>query len=329
MKLMHMKKIVLTGLILLGAHTGAAALDGGASLQLSNQIGTTMSAPRTTLDYASMPELSAQSVLVFDQASGQPLLAKNANMQTPIASITKLMTAMLVVDAGQPLDERITITSEDRDTLKGTGSRLAIGASYTRGQLLHLALIASDNRAAHALGRTTTGGLDRFVANMNRMARALRMNDTVFVEPTGLSSENRSTAIDLAKLADYAYQNYAEIRHISTTGNYTLGTQRVVLKKKRRHSEVRYRKVAFNNTNRFTRADDWDVGLSKTGFINEAGHCLVMQAHVAQRDVIIVLLDAQGTSRRAGDAARIKAWLESGSTASRRADIPYTPASRT
>ncbi len=329
MKPMHMKKAVLTGLILLGAHTGAAALDGGTPLQLSNQIGTAMSAPRPTLDYASMPELSAQSVLVFDQASGQPLLAKNANMQTPIASITKLMTAMLVVDAAQPLDERITITSDDRDTLKGTGSRLAIGASYTRGQLLHLALIASDNRAAHALGRTTTGGLDRFVGNMNRMARALRMHDTVYVEPTGLSSENRSTAIDLAKLVDYAYQNYPEIRHISTTGNYTLGTQRVVLKKKRRHSEVQYRKVAFNNTNRFTRADDWDVGLSKTGFINEAGHCLVMQAHVAQRDVIIVLLDAQGTSRRAGDAARIKAWLESGSTASRHADVPYTPASRT
>lgn len=280
------------------------------------------------LDYASMPELSAQSVLVFDQASGQPLLEKNSTMQTPIASITKLMTAMLVVDAGQSLDERITITSEDRDTLKGTGSRLAIGASYTRGQLLHLALIASDNRAAHALGRTTTGGIDRFVSNMNRMARALRMNNTVYVEPTGLSSENRSTAVDLAKLVDYAYQNYPEIRHISTTGNYTLGTQRVVLKKKRRAPQVRYRQVAFNNTNRFTRADDWDVGLSKTGFINEAGHCLVMQAHVAQRDVIIVLLDAQGTSRRAGDAARIKAWLESGSP-SRHADLPYTPASRT
>ena len=136
-----------------------------------------------------MPELSAQSVLVFDQASGQPLLAKNATLQTPIASITKLMTAMLVLDAAQPLDEKITITADDRDTLKGTGSRLAIGSSYTRGQLLHLALIASDNRAAHALGRTYPGGLERFVATMNRMARALGMHDTVYVEPTGLSSE--------------------------------------------------------------------------------------------------------------------------------------------
>ena len=319
---MHMKAI-LTGLILVGVHTSAAATDAQANLQLSARMSTTMSAPQPQLDYAAMPDLSAQSVLVYDQASGLPLLAKNASMQTPIASITKLMTAMLVVDAGQPLDERITITSEDRDTLKGTGSRLAIGSSYTRGQLLHLALIASDNRAAHALARTTQGGLDRFVAKMNRMANALRMYDTVYVEPTGLSSENRSTAIDLAKLVNYAHQNYPEIREITSTGSYNLGTQRVVLKKKHRKAQVLYRSVAFNNTNRFTRADDWEIGLSKTGFINEAGHCLVMQAHVADRDVIIVLLDAQGTNRRAGDATRIKEWLESGHT------DHYTPASRT
>lgn len=295
-------------------------------------MGATVSAPLSTPqpapDFASMPELSAQSVLVFDQASGQPLLAKNATLQTPIASITKLMTAMLVMDAAQPLDESISISAEDRDTLKGTGSRLAIGASYTRGQLLHLALIASDNRAAHALARTSPGGLQRFVATMNRMALALGMHDTVYVEPTGLSSSNRSTALDLAKLANYAYQNYPEIRQITTTGSYNLGTQRVVLKKRHRKPQVYYRTVAFNNTNRLTRMDDWHIGLSKTGFINEAGHCLVMQAQVAQRDVIIVLLDAMGTNRRAGDAARIKAWLESGST-SRHADTRYTPASRT
>ena len=325
-------KAILTGLILVGVHTSIAALDDITSPRLSARMSATMSvpisvpmsAPQPMLDYAAMPELSAQSVLVFDQASGQPLLAKNANLQTPIASITKLMTAMLVMDAAQALDEHITISSDDRDTLKGSSSRLAIGASYTRGQLLHLALIASDNRAAHALGRTTTGGLDRFVANMNRMARALGMNDTVYVEPTGLSSENRSTALDQAKLADYAFQNYPEIRHISSIGNYTLGTQRVVLKKKRRQ-EVHYRQVAFNNTNRFTRANDWHVGLSKTGFINEAGHCLVMQAQVAQRDVIIVLLDAQGTHRRASDVTLIRQWLES----RRQPEIHFTPASRT
>jgi len=327
LKRKHMKA-VLSGLILLCVHTGAAALDGNASLQWSDQIGTPVTAPQSTPDYASMPELSAQSVLVFDQASGQPLLAKNATLQTPIASITKLMTAMLVMDADQPLDEKITITSADRDTLKGTGSRLAIGSSYTRGQLLHLALIASDNRAAHALGRTYPGGLERFVATMNRMARALGMQDTVYVEPTGLSSGNRSTALDLARLANYAHQNYPEIRHISSTGHYTLGTQRVVLKKKHQKARVLYRPVAFNNTNRFTRAEDWHIGLSKTGFINEAGHCLVMQAQVANRDVIIVLLDAQGTNRRAGDAARIKRWLESGSL-THRVDNRHIPASRT
>ncbi|MCL5059180.1 MAG: serine hydrolase [Candidatus Thermoplasmatota archaeon] len=320
-------KAVLSGLIALCVHTGAAAFDGQASLQWSPRIGPLQSAPQAESYDAAMPELSAQSVLVFDQASGQPLLAKNATQQTPIASITKLMTAMLVVDAGQPPDEKITITDEDRDTLKGTGSRLAIGARYTRGQLLHLALIASDNRAAHALGRTYPGGLDRLVATMNRMARALGMNDTVYVEPTGLSSGNRSTALDLAKLADYAHQNYPEIRHISTTGHYTLGTQRVVLKKRHQKARVLYRPVAFNNTNRFTRAEDWHIGLSKTGFINEAGHCLVMQAQVADRDVIIVLLDAQGTNHRAGDATRIKQWLESGPL--HRADNRYTPASRT
>jgi D-alanyl-D-alanine endopeptidase (penicillin-binding protein 7) len=320
-------KAVLTGLIVLCVHTGAAALDGRTSLQWSHEPAAAPSAAPAHYDYVSMPELSAQSVLVFDQASGQPLLAKNATMQTPIASITKLMTAMLVLDAGLSMDESITLTADDRDTLKGTGSRLAIGATYTRGQLLHLALIASDNRAAHALGRTYPGGLERFVATMNRMARALHMVDTVYVEPTGLSSENRSTAMDLAKLADYAHQNFPEIRHISSTGHYTLGTQRVVVKKKRKQPKVYYRTVAFNNTNRLTRMDDWQIGLSKTGFINEAGHCLVMQAQVAQRDVIIVLLDATGTNRRAGDAARIKAWLESGP--SQHATTRQLPASRT
>jgi len=317
---------VLTGLILVCVHTSVAALDDRTNLQLSTRMSATMSAPQPMLDYAAMPELSAQSVLVFDQATGKALMAKNATLQTPIASITKLMTAIVVLDAGESLDERITITSDDRDTLKGTGSRLAIGSSYTRGQLLHLALIASDNRAAHALGRTTKGGLDRFVANMNRMARALHMSNTVYVEPTGLSSDNVSTALDLTKLVDYAFQNYPEIRHISTTGNYTLGTQRVVLKKKNNRT-VQYRQVAFNNTNRFTRADDWHVGLSKTGFINEAGHCLVMQAQVAERDVIIVLLDAKGTSRRAGDAALIKQWLESAQLSE--SESRFIPASRT
>jgi D-alanyl-D-alanine endopeptidase (penicillin-binding protein 7) len=317
-------KAVLSGLILLCVNASVAANGGQAFMQWSNQSDGAHYGWPSTSEYVPMPTLSSQSVLVFDQSSGQPLLAKNASQQTPIASITKLMTAMLVMDAGLSMNEKITITDADRDTLKGTGSRLAVGSQYTRGQLLHLALIASDNRAAHALGRTYPGGLNRFVASMNRMARALKMHDTTYVEPTGLSSGNRSTALDLAKLTDYAYQNYPEIRSISTTGHYTLGTQRVVVKKKDQKAQVLYRPVAFNNTNRFTRADDWHIGLSKTGFINEAGHCLVMQAQVANRDVIIVLLDAQGTSNRAGDATRIKEWLESGNAYNR-----VNPASRT
>jgi D-alanyl-D-alanine endopeptidase (penicillin-binding protein 7) len=323
-------KTVLAGLILLGATTGAAAFDGQASLHWGQSGASNMpAAPRAESAYiTAMPELSAQSVLVFDQASGQPLLAKNASMQAPIASITKLMTAMLVLNAGLPMEETITLTDEDRDTLKGTGSRLAVGSSYTRGQLLHLALIASDNRAAHALGRTYPGGLERFVGTMNRTARMLGMKDTVYVEPTGLSSENRSTAMDLAKLADYAHQNFPEIRHISTSGHYSLDGQRVLVQKKRHQPQVSYRTVGFNNTNRLTRMDDWNIGLSKTGFINEAGHCLVMQAQVAERDVIIVLLDAMGSNRRAGDAARIKQWLESNSPA-HRADNRHPAASRT
>jgi len=269
------------------------------------------------------PDLNAHSVLVFDRVSGEQLLSKNATVQTPIASITKLMTTMLVLDASQSLDERITITAEDRDTLKGTGSRLAIGSSYTRGQLLHLAMIASDNRAAHALGRNYPGGLTRLVFHMNSMARELDMNNTVYVEPTGLSSRNRSTAFDLAKLVSYAYQNYPEIRHMSTAGQYNLGIQRIVIKKKRQKAKVMYRNVAFNNTNRFTRAEEWHVGLSKTGFINEAGHCLVMQAQVAGRDVIIVLLDATSSNKRANDVWRIKSWLET-SNADYRPDSNYT-----
>src|SRR5512143_2075660 len=319
-------RAVLSALILLCVHTSAAALDARTAQPLNPQPSAPVSATQPEYDY--VPQLSAQSVLVFDQATGQPLLAKNPSLQTPIASITKLMTAMLVMDAGQPRDEKITISPEDRDTLKGTGSHLAIGATYTRGQLLHLALIASDNRAAHALARTSPGGLDRFVASMNRMARALGMHDTAYVEPTGLSSSNRSTALDLAKLANYAYQNYPEIREITSSGSYTLGTQRVVLKKRHHKPHVYYRTVAFNNTNRLTRMDGWHIGLSKTGFTNEAGHCLVMQAQVAQRDVIIVLLDAMGSARRAGDALRIKQWLESGSVP-QHADNRYTPASRT
>jgi D-alanyl-D-alanine endopeptidase (penicillin-binding protein 7) len=266
-------------------------------------------------DQAPALGLRSASVLVLDQETGEPLLEKNPTMQTPIASITKLMTAIITLDAHTPLDERITISKLDVDTLKHTGSRLSVGSTYTREQLLNLALIASENRAAHALGRTYPGGVEKFVQAMNRKARALGMTNTFYVEPTGLSSSNQSTAEDLARLVDYAYNNYPALREITSTGEYSLGKQRVVVRaksKKRRHASRRvyYRNVAFNNTNLLTRKDDWQIGLSKTGFINEAGHCLVMQAEIAERKVIIILLDSLGKYSRIGDANRIKRWLE-------------------
>ncbi len=254
-------------------------------------------------------ELSSHSVMVFDQYSGETLYAKNPGLQTPIASITKLMTAMVTLDAQAPLDERIEITRDDIDQIKGTGSRLPIGAVYTREQLLNLALIASENRAAHALGRTYPGGLDAFVAAMNRKAQELGMKKTLFVDPTGLSSFNQSTAEDLVRLVDHAYSHYPDIRNISTSTDYSLGKHRVVVKRKGR-TRAYWRDLAFVNTNRLTRTDEWQIGLSKTGFINEAGYCLVMQADIAGRQVIIVLLDAVGTYSRLGDANRIKRWLE-------------------
>lgn len=263
------------------------------------------------------PSLSAIAAIVYDQHTGQILLSKNPELQSPIASITKLMTAVVLMDARVNMNERIAITRQDVDHLKATHSRLPIGAIYTREQLLNMALIASENRAAHALGRTTfAGGEGEFVAAMNRKARQLGMLNTNYVDPTGLASTNRSTAEDLVKLVNHAYLNYPEIRRIASSGEYSLGFQRVVLKSRghRRHHHaarrVCYRQVAFNNTNLLTREGEWEIGLSKTGFINEAGHCLVMQARIAQREVIIVLLDTPGKFNRIGDATRIKQWLE-------------------
>ncbi len=247
--------------------------------------------------------LRSASVLVVDQATGEALYAKNPDRPAPIASITKLMTAMVTLDAGLPLDEEITIGPEDVDRLKGTRSRLALGTTLTREALLHLALIASENRAAAALSRAYPGGRPAFVEAMNRKARQLGMTHTHFVDGTGLSSENQSTAADLVKLVDAAYR-YPLIRRISTTGSYDL---LVPTRKQVRH-------LAFNNTNLLTRRDDWEIGVSKTGYINEAGHCLVMQAKIAEQKVIIVLLDSWGKLSRIGDANRIRKWLEFGGT---------------
>ncbi len=260
-------------------------------------------------------ELRSAAVLVVDQATGEALYSKNQNVATPIASITKLMTSMVVLDAGLSMYEPVQINEEDIDYLKHTGSRLALGTELTREELLHLALIASENRAAAALSRTYPGGRTAFVRAMNRKAAALGMENTWFVDSTGLNSDNRSTASDLVKLVNAAY-HYPVIRRITSTGQYGVyvpGNKLVHVKENGQVHKISLptmRHVAFNNTNALTRSPDWEIGVSKTGYINEAGHCLVMQAKIANRPVIVVLLDSLGKWSRIGDAARVRKWLE-------------------
>lgn len=244
-------------------------------------------------------DLKSSVALVLDQDTDEVLFSKNPQAVLPIASITKLMTALLVVEAGQSLDEKITITDEDKDTEKGTGSRLAIGTTLTRGELLHLALMSSENRAAHALGRNYPGGLDVFVQAMNRKAQSLGMLDTHYVEPTGLSSRNQSSAKDLAQLVKTAHQ-FPLLRELSTSPEHVVALGR--------------RQVRFGTTNGLVRKSDWDIGLQKTGFINEAGQCLVMQAQMAGRKLIMVFLDSAGKYSRIGDAERVRKWLTGASS---------------
>jgi D-alanyl-D-alanine endopeptidase (penicillin-binding protein 7) len=239
--------------------------------------------------------LSASVALVVDQSTNEVLFSKNDNAVLPIASLTKLMTGLVVADAHLPLDEEINITREDIDTLKGSRSRLIVGARLTRGELMHLALMSSENRAAHALGRTYPGGIDQFVRAMNQKAMALGMTDSLFVDPTGLSSRNQSSARDLATLAAAAY-NQPIMRELSTSPGYSLA--------------VGQRTLQYNNSNGLVRSDHWDIGLQKTGYISEAGRCLVMQATVAGREVIMVFLDSVSKVGRLRDAERIRQWME-------------------
>lgn len=242
------------------------------------------------------PKLSANAVFVMDQNSREVLVSKNDKAVLPIASLTKLMTGLLVADARLPLDEEITITEDDLDIYKGTGSRLAVGTRLTRGEALHLALMSSENRAAHALGRTYPGGIVNFVRLMNAKAAELGMRDTHYVEPTGLSVENRSSARDLAVLAAAAYQRPL-LRELSTSQGYTLESGRRVLQ--------------YRNSNRLTADPNWNIGLQKTGYISEAGRCLVMSARLAGRQVIMVFLDSADKASRIGDAQRVRRYVES------------------
>lgn len=240
--------------------------------------------------------LYSASALVIDQVTGQPLLDKNSHEVVPIASISKLMTAMVVLDAKLDLNEVISVGDEDVDGLKGTRSRLPVGTTMTRETAMLLALMSSENRAAHTLGRHYPGGLYAFVAAMNRKAQALGMHSSRFEEPTGLSSNNVASARDLAKMVAAAAR-YPEIRQFSTTAEARL--------------EINGHIRDFGNTNALVRSDNWEIGLSKTGYISEAGRCLVMQARVADKPVVIVLLDSVGKMTRVGDANRIKRWMES------------------
>lgn len=239
--------------------------------------------------------LKSASALVLDQSTGQALVEKQAGAVLPIASLTKLMTAMVLLDARLDPKEKLTITKEDLDVLRHSRSRLPVGTQLPREQALLLALLASENRAAHALGRTFPGGLPAFVRAMNAKAVQLGLTGTHFVDPTGLSSDNVATAWDLAQILKAAY-NYPEIRDFTTRPEATLQAGR--------HS------IAFPNTNALVRNGRWNIGLSKTGYIEEAGRCLVMQAMLANRPVLVILLDSWGKYSRLGDANRIKQWLE-------------------
>jgi len=240
-------------------------------------------------------DLKSSVALVIDQDTREVLFSKNDHAVLPIASLTKLMTGLIITEAKLPLDEMITIAQDDVDTEKGSRSRLSVGATLSRGELLHLALMSSENRAAHALGRTYPGGLTAFVGLMNARARALGMKDTRYVEPTGLSSNNQSSASDLALLVATA-SNDPMLRQLSTSPGHEV--------------EVGNRVLQFNNTNRLVKNAEWDIGLQKTGYISEAGQCLVMQAKVAGRKLIMVFLDSAGKLSRIADAERVRRWVE-------------------
>jgi D-alanyl-D-alanine endopeptidase (penicillin-binding protein 7) len=240
-------------------------------------------------------ELNSSVALVIDQDTNEVLFSKNDAAVLPIASLTKLMTGLVVADAHLNMQEMITITQDDVDTYKGSTSRLAVGTTLSRGELMHLALMSSENRAAHALGRTYPGGLAEFVRLMNKKALELGMADTRYVEPTGLSSSNQSSARDLAMLVSVAYQRPI-LRDLSTSPSYEVDLGR--------------RTLHYDNSNRLIKNPSWDIGLQKTGYISEAGRCLVMQAKVAGRQLIMVFLDSTGKLSRMQDAERVRRWVE-------------------
>jgi D-alanyl-D-alanine endopeptidase (penicillin-binding protein 7) len=239
--------------------------------------------------------VESRAALVMNAVTGEVLYSKNTEQALPIASITKLMTVMVVLDAAQPLDEPITITDDDVDRMRNTTSRLKVGAVLSRAELMLLALMSSENRAAHALARNYVGGTPAALAAMNRKAHAIGMSNSRFFDGTGLSSGNVATPKDLALMVK-ASTTYPLIRRFSTTSEHAVAINNNVQQ--------------FRNTNYLVKSPDWEIGVSKTGFINEAGKCLVMQAKIKQTPVVMVLMDSMGKYTRIGDAQRVKKWLE-------------------
>ncbi len=278
-----------------GQSQSQAVQAGGIALQAETQLASEEA--QFTFRNSGL-DLKSSSAMVVDQQTGRTLFGKNTDARMPIASITKLMTAMVVLDAQLPLDEKIVISGVDTDSLKGTHSRIKVGTTLSRQLALQLALMSSENRAAAALGRAYPGGFPAFIAAMNRKAVSLGMLHTQFVDSTGLNSNNTSTAHDLVKMVNAAYA-YPLIREMTTTGFYDVAMRGGP------------KRVQFKNTNMLVRNKIWEIGLSKTGFINEAGHCLVMQANIANKPMVIVLLDSWGKLSRIADAQRIKKWMES------------------
>jgi D-alanyl-D-alanine endopeptidase (penicillin-binding protein 7) len=266
-----------------------------ATIALSGFIGAVEALASNFSNLKGDPNLRSASALVVD-AEGAVIYGKDVNTVRPIASITKLMTAMVIIDSGVGLEEKITVTREDRDLVQLTGSRLEYGATLTRRQMIMLAIMSSENRAAAVLGRTYPGGMNRFVADMNKKAAELGMRDSHFADPAGLRVENRATASDLAKMVVTAY-GYPLIRQASTT-------QRLEV-----YPYAKRGPLIYGNTNRLLKNESWDISLSKTGYINEAGRCLVMRATIEGESVSIVLLNSFGKLTPFGDSNRLRKWM--------------------
>ena len=261
-------------------------------------LGSTLSTDAFASRFADLegdPHLRSASALVID-TDGNVIYGKDVDTVRPIASITKLMTAMVIIDSGIDLEEKITVTRDDRDLVQLTGSRLEYGATLTRKEMILLAIMSSENRAAAALGRTYPGGMSKFVAQMNNKAADLGMSHSRFADPAGLDVTNTSTASDLAKMVTAAY-SYALIRQASTTKRLEV------------HPYARRGPLTYGNTNRLLKNASWDIALSKTGYINEAGRCLVMQAIIEGESVSIVLLNSFGKLTPFGDSNRLRKWM--------------------